>query len=325
VQPLLSRISNDKFFGHIAKNFVLFIFLIFLAVFTIFKPQFWSLENVHNVLLDASILGVVGCAVTYALINGHLDLSIGPQYACYQIAFIALLNANINPIACIPLILVLALVFGSINGTIVVFGKINPFITTLATRSVFLGIALIYTKGDLIGTSNKAVAAFGTGRLFGVSYIIYIYMVFLVVFWFVLKFTKYGRRLIATGGDPYVAELSGINVKFIQFSIFIIISIATAFAGMMLVSMVRAGSVLYGSEMGLTAITAAIIGGSSFVGGRGTIIGTFFGVIVISVLYKALFYMGMGGYLQDVIKGTVIIAVVSIDAYLAIKKSKRKQ
>ena len=320
MQSSINLINKGRIKRFLMKNSVLSGFVLFLIVFSFIKPNFWYFDNIHNILLDASIIGVVGCATTFALISGHFDLSVGSQYACCQIAFISFLEF-MPPILAIILTLIFASILGSVNGIITVFGKINPFITTLSTMTIYKGLALVYTNGELVGTTNEAVIAFGNAKLFGLSYLIYIFFGIAVISAYVLRYTTFGRKLFATGGNYNTALLSGINVIFYKYIVFVILGVASGVAGMMLVALVRAGSVLYGSQLALTTISAAIIGGTSFVGGKGTIIGTIFGVLIISILYKVLFFLGMESYYQNIVKGIVLMVVVVVDSYFEYKNS----
>jgi len=313
-----------KKFFNIKKLFleqpVFIIFLLFAIVIGIMKPNFLGLENLRNLFLDISVYGVVACTMTIAIICGEFDLSAASTFIWSQILFCTLLNlwgaTAIGIIAAIIVTLVSGVIIGSINGLIVTRLKINSFITTLGMMIIIRGVALVFTNGDMVATQNKFIATVGTGSFLKIPYLIYIYVIFVLIAFFVMKYTRFGRNIFATGGNTIVAKLSGIRILFYKYMVFVIIGFASALAGIMLVSQIRAGSVLYGTDLSLTAVAATVIGGTSLSGGSGSVIKTFFGMLVLGLLYKALIFLGLQAYYQNLIKGLVLVVVVAMDAYL---------
>ncbi|MHB8278433.1 MAG: ABC transporter permease [Candidatus Humimicrobiaceae bacterium] len=299
---------------------VFIIFLLFAIVMGILKPNFLGLSNVRNLFMDISVYGVVACTMTIAIICGEFDLSASSTFIWSQILFCVLLNhwgqTAIGIIAAMIVTLISGMIIGSINGIIVTRLKINSFITTLGMMIIIKGVALVFTDGKMVSTSNKFIASMGTGTFLGIPYLIYIYVVFVLVAFFVMKYTRFGRNIFATGGNVIVAKLSGIRTAFYKYMVFVIIGFASALAGIMLVSQVRAGSVLYGTDLSLTAVAATVIGGTSLSGGSGSVTKTFFGMLVLGLLYKALIFLGLQAYYQNLIKGLVLVVVVAMDAYL---------
>ena len=307
------------------KKFVLeqpvfIIFLLFSIVIGILKPNFLGITNVRNIFMDISVYGVVACTMTIAIICGEFDLSASSTFIWSQILFCTLLNrlgtSALGILAAIIITLISGMIIGSINGLIVTRLKINSFITTLGMMIIIKGVALVFTDGKMVSTSNTFIAKMGTGALFGIPYLVYIYVVFVAIAYFVMKYTRFGRNIFATGGNTIVAKLSGIKTLFYKYMVFVIIGFASALAGIMLVSQVRAGSVLYGTDLALTAVAATVIGGTSLAGGSGSVAKTFLGMLVLGILYKALIFLGLQAYYQTLIKGLVLVVVVAADAYL---------
>jgi ribose transport system permease protein len=309
----------------ILKKFVLeqpvfIIFLLFAIVMGILKPNFLGLTNIKNLFMDISVYGVVAATMTIAIICGEFDLSAASTFIWSQILFCTLLNlwgsTAIGIIAAMIVTLISGMIIGSINGLIVTRLRINSFITTLGMMIIIKGVALVFTDGKMVATSNKFIASLGTGTFLKIPYLIYIYVVFVLIAFFVMKYTRFGRNVFATGGNVVVAKLSGIRTSFYKYMVFVIIGFASALAGIMLVSQIRAGSVLYGTDLSLTAVAATVIGGTSLSGGSGSITKTFFGMLVLGLLYKALIFLGLQAYYQNLIKGLVLVVVVAMDAYL---------
>ncbi|MFA5468610.1 MAG: ABC transporter permease [Sphaerochaetaceae bacterium] len=299
---------------------VLLLFLFFILLMVVIKPSFVSIRNVKNILIDVSIYGVSALAMTIAIITGAFDLSLSANFAWAQIFFCFLLNAwGDSPGAILAALLVMLLstmLVGVLNGLIVVFLRVHAFIATMATGIILKGFSLVFTKGNMIRTTNPFIREMGKGTFLGLSYLTYIFIAFVVLAYFVMTYTRYGRGLYATGGNMKAAELSGINVKFTRFSIFVILGFAAGISGAMFVCLMRAGSVLYGTDLALTCVAATVVGGTPLTGGRGSVLRTVVGILLIYVLYKGLAFLGLQGYYNTMIRGIVLLTVVSIDAFM---------
>ena len=316
-KPKVKPMAIKKFF---LEQPVIIVFLLFTIFMGIHKPNFISLGNIQNIFVDISTYGIVASAMTIAIICGEFDLSTTSTYMWSQILFVTLINnwgsTALGIISSIVVTLISGMIIGSINGIIVTKFKISSFITTLGTMIMIKGLALVFTDGNMVSTSNEFVANMGKGRLLTVPYIIYVYIIFVIIAFYIMKYSRFGRNIYATGGNKEVSKLSGINVDFYKFIVFVILGFASAVAGILLVTQIRAGSTLYGIDMALTAIAATVIGGTSLSGGIGNVGKTFIGMLVLGILYKALIYLGLQAYYQNLIKGLVLLAVVSTDAYL---------
>ncbi|MHB1252577.1 MAG: ABC transporter permease, partial [Candidatus Humimicrobiaceae bacterium] len=312
-QTMKKSINIKKF---VLEQPVFILFLLFAIVIGILKPSFLGIPNIRNLFMDISVYGVVACTMTIAIICGEFDLSAASTFIWSQILFCTLLNhwgaTAISIIGAIIVTLISGIIIGSINGLIVTRLRINSFITTLGMMIIIRGLALVFTNGDIVATKNKFIAIIGTGTFLKIPYLIYIYVVFVLIAFFVMKYTRFGRNVFATGGNVVVAKLSGIKTSFYKYMVFVIIGFASALAGIMLVSQIRAGSVLYGTDLSLTAVAATVIGGTSLSGGSGSVIKTFFGMLVLGLLYKALIFLGLQAYYQNLIKGLVLVVVVAM-------------
>jgi ribose/xylose/arabinose/galactoside ABC-type transport system permease subunit len=300
---------------------VLSLFVLFILVMIVLKPNFVSLSNANNILIDVSIYGVAAIAMTISIITGAFDLSLSSNFAWGQIYFCFLLNQwGSTPFGIASAFLVMLLsctAIGCINGLVVVKGGIPPFIATLGMMTVIKGWSLIFTGGNMIATSNEFVKMMGKGTFLGISYLTYIFIVVVLIAYFVMKFTRFGRNLYATGGNYIAAELSGIPVKRYRFSIFAILGFSAGLSGAMFVCLMRAGSVLYGTDLALTCVAAAVIGGTPLSGGEGSVLKTTLGILLIFVMYKGLAFLGLQGYYNTMIRGIVLLLVVAGNAYMS--------
>jgi len=257
------------------------------------------------------------------IISGEFDLSASSQYMWAQILFVTMLNATNNPFLSILVTLVSGLVLGTLNGLIVTKLRVNSFIATLGTMTMIRGLCLVFTNGNMVSTRNEFVKTLGQAQILGISSLFYIYIGVLVVVSVVLAYTNFGRRLYATGGNIEVARLAGIHTSFQKTMAFSSMGLLCAIAGMMLVTMLRAGSTQYGTDIALTCVAATVIGGTRLSGGAGNAIRTALGMMVIVVLYKALIYLGLQAYYQNLAKGLVLIAVVVFDVYTTRRRAEK--
>lgn len=295
---------------------VLFLLVGFIFFMAIVKPSFLAWWNIQSILIDVSIYGVVACGMTILIISGEFDLSASSQYMWAQILFVTLLNSTKNPFISILLTLASGFVLGTINGLIVTRFGINSFITTLGTMTMIRGLCLVFTGGKMVSTQNPFIKALGTGEFLGLSSLFYIYLSVVVIISVILAYTNFGRRFYATGGNIEVAHLAGINTSFQKTTAFSIMGILCSIGGIMLVAQLRAGSTQYGTDLALTCVAATVIGGTRLSGGAGNALRTALGMLVIVVLYKALIYLGLQAYYQNLVKGLVLILVVMFDLFM---------
>lgn len=302
------------------RQSVLILFSIFIIVMAFVRPSFTQINTINNVLIDASIYGVSALAITIVLVAGQWDISITSTFLWGTLFLCDLLNkwggSTMGIIGAFLAVFASCCLFGLINGIIVVYGKIIPFIATMGTMNVIKGIALVYSNEKMITTKNAFVTDVGKTKVFNLSVLVYIFLALAVVAWFVMKYTRFGRSLYATGGNPAAAAAAGINVRFNQVFVYVMLGFATAISACMFVCRMRSGSVTYCTDFSLTCASAAIIGGTSMRGGVGNPLKTVLGVIVIFGLYKALGFLGIQGYYSNLIKGIVIMSIILMDGYL---------
>lgn len=282
-------------------------------IFGFMSDKFFSVDNLLTVALQSAIIAIIAIGQTYVIITTGIDLSIGSNIALAGIVAAILMTSGVAvPIAVIGGLLSGCLV-GLINGLIVVYGNIPPFIVTLGTMSIVRGVSLVITKGIPVTDLPEAFTIIGTGSIASIPIPAAIMFVLVAIFGFVLAKTKLGRYTYAIGSNFEAARLSGINTKRTLISIYIISGFLAACAGLILAARVVSAQPTAGTGYELDAVAASVIGGASLLGGEGMILGTFIGALVIGVLRNGLNLINVSAFWQQIVIGAVIIAAVYID------------
>jgi ribose transport system permease protein len=289
-----------------------------VLLLTLTTSGFLTVSNIKNIFIQISLYGIVAFAMTISIIGGEFDLSVSSLLGVITILFTDIAK-RVNVPAAITICVITGLIVGLINGFMVSKLKINAFVATLAMMLMLKGFALTYTNGRPINFPNQTLNTFGNGDLLGIPHITLFYLAAFVITWYVLRNTKFGRNVYATGGNPMVAKMVGINVDFYKTMLFVILGFSTSVAGVLLAMRLSSGNTLYGGDLTMSVVAGVVIGGTSLSGGRGSAVKTFWGMLFIGVLFNGLQRMAVQANWQDVIKGSILIVVVSIDALLAQK------
>ena len=300
---------------------LLLILAIMLVICTFLSSSFLTATNLTNILKQVSVVTILAFAQGMIIITGEIDLSIGylasmaGTFAC--IIFIgtgSLLLAFVCGI-------IIGAVIGALNGLFVAHFKLPSFIVTLAMQSVCLGIICKYTQGQNVYQIGN-FKALGQTDIGGVIPITVLFMIIMLVLTHVLlKYTKFGRYLYAIGGNTDAANAAGVQVRRVKWAIFIVSGVFAAIAGMVMMGRLNAGIPSQGAGYETDAITAAVIGGTSFSGGAGTAWGMFLGSLIIGVLNNIMNLLGIDSYTQMVVKGAIIILAVLVDSISKARKS----
>jgi len=298
--------SAAKFFKH--QTFYLILVIIVIGVIaSSINSNFLTLRNILNIMQQISTLGILTMVMSLLMISGGLDISIGNMAGLIAIVFARLLISGKSIFLCVIVALTLGIVLGFINGLIIAKSKVTPLIITLGMNYVFLGIALIVGGGRPQSITGE-FEFLGQAKVGGVVPVAII--LFLVVFAFAFmlrKYTKYGRRLNAIGGNTMAAYLSGINVDLHIISIYALSGLIVGFTSLILISRLGMVQADVGANYALQALAAAIIGGITFEGGRGSLVGAFFGVLLFGILNNALNIIGVSSFIQTIVLGAIIV------------------
>jgi len=302
------------------QNFGLIIILIVLFIlFWSINRGFLTFENIKNMLLSISVIGIVSVPMTLLIISGGIDLSVGALMGFSSSLVAALITKlGINPALAVILTLIAGTAVGFVNGLMVTKIKVNAFIATIGMLSILQGSALVMTsnKGQVstfsgsIGIENKAFSFIGLGEVFKIPVQVIILIVFFIIGYIILNHTQFGRKVYAAGASEKVAILSGINVDRTRIINFMFTSFAAAVGGIILASQFHAGAQRIGSDYMLLIITAVILGGTAFTGGIGTMQGVLLGVVIMGVLRYGMDFQGIGDYYKQLSNGALLLIAV---------------
>ena len=296
---------------------VIIVLMILLLIITaIWAPEFFGVQNLINVARQAAITGIVAVGMTYVILTAGIDLSVGSILALCGIMFALLIKAG----APIPVGMLVAIgvgiLIGIVNGVGVTFLAIQPFIMTLATMAIVSGVALLISNGTPISfdTDSGVVALLGNGNLGGLPGPVIVFVLVAAVGVFVLRYLPFGRFIYGIGGGLEAARLSGVRTARVLIMIYAISGLCAAIAGIITTSRLFVGHPTAGSFIMLDSIAAVVIGGTSLMGGRGGVIGTVAGVVLLAMVANLLNLLGVSPFNQQVAKGAIIILAVLFTA-----------
>ena len=308
-QKIDGKASFGKRLGFLKHQifYLILVIIIIGIVASIINPNFLTLRNFLNVMQQISTLGILTMCMSLLMISGGLDISIGNMTGLIAIVFARMFISGKSIFLCVIVALALGIIFGFINGLIIAKSKVTPLIITLGMNYVFLGVALIVGGGRPQSITGQ-FEFLGQAKIGGIVPVAIILFLIIFAFAFLLrKYTKYGRRLNAIGGNPAAAYLSGINVDLHIISIYTLSGLIVGFTALILVSRLGMVQADVGGNYALQALAAAIIGGITFEGGKGSLVGAFFGVLLFGILNNALNIIGVSSFIQTIVLGTIIV------------------
>ncbi|MDK0708273.1 ribose ABC transporter permease [Clostridium perfringens] len=301
--------------ANISKYKSLIGLVLLCIVITIVTPNFLSVSNITNVFTQVSVNAIIAIGMTFVILTGGIDLSVGSTLAISGAVGASIVKSTGNVFLAIIVAAVIGIAVGLINGLLVSKGKLQAFIVTLATMTIFRGATLVFTDGTPISKLPEAFVKIGNGKL-GFMPIPVIIIAIIAVY--ALSQTRFGRYLYALGGNEDASRLSGINTDKIKTLVYVVSGFASAIAGVIITSRIGSASPNAGTGFELDAIAAVVIGGTSLAGGEGTITGTLIGALIIGVLNNGLNLMNVSPFYQSIVKGLVILIAVLLD-----KKSRK--
>jgi len=289
-------------------------FLLLIVLMAVLSPAFLKLTNITNILRQTSINGIVAVGMTFVIITGGIDLSVGSVLALAAVVATSFAHPGDYPLI-VPIIagLITGAVCGLINGFIIARRKIAPFIVTLGMMTIARGAALVYTNGRPVIELSDAYNKIGGSNFLGIPIAVIVFVMIILLGWFALSKTVFGRHVYATGGNETAARLSGIFTGRVIVWVYVIAGLLAGLAGIVLSSRVMSGSPATGQAYELDAIAAVVIGGTRLTGGVGTIMGTIIGVLIIGVMNNGLDLLSVSSYWQLVVKGVIIIMAVVLE------------
>lgn len=299
----------------LAKQGILFAFLIFMIVFSFMSDRFMTVDNVLSVFRSSAIIGVMALGVTVVVIGGNLDLSVGSMLS-FATVLVVDLHDKLSPELAIPIMLAATLCIGAINGFLIGYLRLNSLIVTLGMLSAIQGLVLIYSGGqnvDIVDQQGTWFRVFGRGTVFGIATPIVIFLVLAAIIHVVMSTMPFGRKVYAVGGNPTASVFSGIPRSRVVFATYIISALCVAIAAIILGSRVMGSQNNVGQGYELQVLAAVILGGTSLLGGSGSIAKTVLGVLMLAFIQNGLILAGQPYYTQWLVTWVVIIVAVWLD------------
>ncbi|MED3831858.1 ABC transporter permease [Peribacillus frigoritolerans] len=288
--------------------------LLFIVI-TVLNPSFMEPNNILNLLRQTSINALIAFGMTFIILTGGIDLSVGSILALSSALMAGMMVSGLDPILAILVGILLGAIMGVINGILVSKGKMAPFIVTLATMTVFRGLTLVYTDGKPITGIGDSVMfqMLGRGYFLGVPVPAVVMIIAFMILWFLLHKTSFGRKTYAIGGNERASRISGIKVDRVKVAIYGLAGTMAAIAGAILTSRLNSAQPTAGQSYEMDAIAAVVLGGTSLSGGKGRLFGTLVGVLIIGTLNNGMNLLGVSSFYQQVVKGAVILIAVLLD------------
>ncbi|MEW5826093.1 MAG: ABC transporter permease [Candidatus Bipolaricaulota bacterium] len=293
---------------------ILFIFLLVCVIIASIRPVFLSVDNIFNVIRQVSMIGIMSVGMTFVILSADIDLSVGSVAGvCGALTAGLMVRQGLPPLAAILVPLPIAALMGWVMGIIITKAKVHSFVVSLGMMSIARGLALVYTKGLSIGNLPKSFGVLGGGMVGPIPVPVIIFAVFMVLGYLVLTRTPFGRAVYAIGGNQEAARLSGIKVDRYRIVNFVICSTLAGFAGIILASRTRSAWPAAATGWELDVISAVVIGGTSFFGGRGGMVGTLIGALFLGVLRNGANLIGVSPFYQQILIGALVVTAVVID------------
>ena len=289
--------------------------VLLVVVIGVISPEFRTLSNFLSLLRQSSINGFIAFGMTCVILTGGIDLSVGSVLALSTALCAGFITNGVPVGLAMVLALIIGTALGAVSGLLVTKGRLQPFIATLITMTVYRGATMIFMDGKPISNLGDSftLKVVGKGNFYHIPIPAITFVVMFLIFMFVLEKTTFGRRVYATGSNEQSAKLAGINVNRTKLITYAISGCMSALSGLILLSRLSSAQPTLGSGYELDAIAAVALGGTSMNGGRGRVWGTFVGILIIAVLNNGLNILGVSSYYQDVVKGIVILIAVLSD------------
>ncbi|OAT25722.1 ribose ABC transporter permease [Proteus myxofaciens] len=291
--------------------------LILIAVVSSISPNFFTLNNIFNILQQTSVNAIMAVGMTLVILTSGIDLSVGSLLALTGAVAASMVGADVNAIVAVAGALVLGAAIGGVTGIIIAKGKVQAFIATLVMMLLLRGVTRVYTDGSPISTgfSDNAdiFSWFGIGRPLGIPTPIWLMAIVFLSAWYLLHHTRLGRYIYALGGNESATRLSGISVDKIKIAVYALCGLLAALASVIEVARLSSAQPMAGNGYELDAIAAVVLGGTSLAGGKGRIMGTLIGALILGFLNNALNLLGISSNYQMIVKALVILLAVLVD------------
>lgn len=311
----MEKINKGSLKEFFKKTGILWVMVALVIIMSIISPTFFTSRNLINVAKQASITSVIGVGMTFVLITGGIDLSVGSVMALSGTlaASVAVADKNMPILAVILVGAALGTLCGLINGVGVSYIGFPPFIMTLGMMTIARGIPLVYTNGTPIFGLSDAFNALANSRILGIPTLVYYMVVISVIGYVILSKTVLGRQIYGIGGNEEAARLSGVPVARLKMLVYVFSGFLAGIAGILICSRITSGNGTVAEGYEMNAISAAVIGGVSMTGGSGSVLGMVVGAMILTIIQNSFDIMGVNSFYQDIIKGIIILLAVFLD------------
>jgi len=293
---------------------ILMVLLALVLLMSAIAPNFNRVDNLLNIARAISINAILAAGMTMVILTGGIDLSVGSIVAVSGVVAVIAAIAGVPAPAAIALGMIVGALCGFVNGWLTAYLALAPFIVTLGTMTFLRGLAYTITDGQPIVSSDLNFRDLGNGYLGGIPIPVIVMVIVYLIVWFILERTRYGRHVYAVGGNIEAAKLAGVRVKRVVTSVYVLAGALAGLAGVIFSARVISAQPTAGTGYELDAIAAVVLGGTSLAGGRGRIVGTLIGSVILGVLSTGLILLNVQFFTQLLIKGVVIILAVAIDS-----------
>ena len=310
----------------IEYNFIV-IFIAVVIIATMLSSSFMTFTNISNLFQQAAVVGVVAVGMTFVILTGNIDLSVGSIVALSGMLVAVLIGDGYNPTLAVAMTAVVGLGCGAAMGAITALAQVPSFIVTLAGLVSFRGLTYLMTDGVPVSGLPQGFAAISSTMIpllpgFSLSSMGLIFIVLCILAGLLLRFTVFGEYIYATGGNPEAARLSGLPTRLIVTAVFAVSGLMAALGGILLTSRLRIGQPTAAQGLELDAIAAVVLGGTSLFGGRGGVLGTFFAVMLLQVLRNIFNLLGLGSFYQMTVTGVIIVAAILLNRFIDHRKGR---
>ncbi|GGB04385.1 ribonucleotide-diphosphate reductase subunit alpha [Brucella endophytica] len=310
----------------IEYNFIV-IFIAVVIIATMLSSSFMTFTNISNLFQQAAVVGVVAVGMTFVILTGNIDLSVGSIVALSGMLVAVLIGNGYNPTLAVVMTALVGLGCGAGMGAITALAQVPSFIVTLAGLVSFRGLTYLMTDGVPVSGLPQGFAAISSTMIpllpgFSLSSMGLIFIVLCIAAGLLLRFTVFGEYIYATGGNPEAARLSGLPTRLIVTAVFAVSGLMAALGGILLTSRLRIGQPTAAQGLELDAIAAVVLGGTSLFGGRGGVLGTFFAVMLLQVLRNIFNLLGLGSFYQMTVTGIIIVAAILLNRFIDHRKGR---
>ncbi|RDG19315.1 ribose ABC transporter permease [Leuconostoc pseudomesenteroides] len=316
-QKVVKEVKDKKILQQLSGLGPVLALIVLALITTVMNPSFLDPNNLLNLLRQVSINGLIAFGMTFVILTGGIDLSVGAILALTSALSAMMITSGVPTLIAMLIGIIFGGLLGGLNGLIITKGGAAPFIASLATMTIFRGATYVFTNGNPITSkamNNSFIFQFiGRGYFFGIPVPVIIMLISFFILYILLHKMTFGRKTYALGGNEKAAFVSGIKVNITKTWIYVISGIMSSAAGMILISRLSSAQPDAGTGFEMDAIAAVVLGGTSLAGGRGRIFGTLIGALVIGTLNNGMNLIGISSFYQQIVKGIVIIIAVLLD------------